>query len=650
LAAVPTRRRGMSHPLPDSDWTALWAHWAAQSLATDRGANTVPPTLSLLVLGACSPSLLEQQLAYWRESTSLHTVNLSVFVLAPVLLRPLWDAYRQSQAQRATSAKPYPALSAAHQPLMPFYWLEQRNHPKSQSSVQITVWLGEPGQLLRQLSHRFDAVIALDASDKWLPSALSKILKDQGVAGAPINASDWAVKGFDPLLPAVEAAVIAPAVHQALQWWQLGKRWPARQHKPARATDLDTQSIAHRHIAAPTNARPSVQIRAQVHPSNPLPATFAPRIAIIGAGLAGAVTARTLAQKGWRVVVFDKQPRPAMGGSGLPVGLVCPQLQSNDPLAELTRIGVGLTFDVCQQLLVAGQDFAITGVQTQRHLRQPNTGESHTQAATFIPLAGWVKPQALVNACLRHPLIEQVMDYEVVSAQSLVPTTTDTSVASVWQLHGKVPNAAPAPYPQRFDHLVLANAMALNDFGVDSQSLAQIPLRPISGQLSYGLNNILVGKGDSAGLPELAQNGYGHLIPSVPFADGSYWFAGASYRIDSTDCALTAQDRADNLAKARTLWPPFANQRPNPSHAQVLDWAGVRCTTPDRLPLVGPKGPLSPQTPSPAHPHLMVGFGSRGLSLVPLCAQILACQLANLPSPVPLRLLKALAPARYITK
>src|SRR5690349_15040484 len=91
------------------------------------------------------------------------------------------------------------------------------------------------------------------------------------------------------------------------------------------------------------------------------------RCAVIGAGLAGAAVAASLARRGWQVDVFDAADKPASGASGLPAGVLAPALSPDDNLlSRLTRAGVDMTLRECGRLLVAGQDWGPTGVLERR--------------------------------------------------------------------------------------------------------------------------------------------------------------------------------------------------------------------------------------------------------------------------------------------
>ena len=54
------------------------------------------------------------------------------------------------------------------------------------------------------------------------------------------------------------------------------------------------------------------------------------RVAILGAGIAGASVAHALRELGAAPTVFDPAPGPASGGSGNPMGLVMPRLDAGD--------------------------------------------------------------------------------------------------------------------------------------------------------------------------------------------------------------------------------------------------------------------------------------------------------------------------------
>ncbi len=109
---------------------------------------------------------------------------------------------------------------------------------------------------------------------------------------------------------------------------------------------------------------------------------------MIGAGLAGAAVAASLARRGWLVTVLDAADAPACGASGLPGGLLAPLVSKDDNLASrLSRCGVRSTLQQAQALLQIDQDWQPSGVQEWQ-------ANPHWVRLTLHPTAGPV-PQYL---------------------------------------------------------------------------------------------------------------------------------------------------------------------------------------------------------------------------------------------------------------
>ena len=372
---------------------------------------------------------------------------------------------------------------------------------------------------------------------------------------------------------------------------------------------------------------------------------------VIGAGLAGAAVASSLARRGWTVTVLDAASQVASGASSLPAGLLVPHTSPDDsPLSRLSRCGVRITLQQARAHLRHGIDWGHTGV-LQRSLADdllhlppawalqqssaasdwccsasPQTlaaaGLPPSSAALWHVQAGWIKPSALVKAWL------QASD-----ASPAIQWCGDTQVAHLQPANGgwQVFDAAGKLLAQA--DLVVISA------GFNSQALATAPgrtppdLQAIRGQVTFGRQH------DSAPLPPFPVNGQGGLIPGISTPDGPLWLMGASYERDWSEPQLKAQDHADNLARLQQLLPPAAEALANefdPMRAQ--GWAGVRCATPNRLPLVMP-------LPGTGQLWLCTGMGSRGLSFAALCAELLAAQLHCEPLPVDRRLAQALQQA-----
>ena len=141
-----------------------------------------------------------------------------------------------------------------------------------------------------------------------------------------------------------------------------------------------------------------------------------------------------------------------------------------------------------------------------------------------------------------------------------------------------------------------------------------LPLQAIRGQVSWGLRRT----GDNSAFPAFPVNGHGSLLPAVPVDDGVAWMAGAGFQRDRNDSRPDPADQQANLERLQTLLPHAAQQlAADFQDGTPRAWAGVRCASPDRLPLVGPLQPVR-------QPGLWVNtaMGSRGLTFAVLGGEL----------------------------
>lgn len=378
---------------------------------------------------------------------------------------------------------------------------------------------------------------------------------------------------------------------------------------------------------------------------------------VIGGGLAGAAVAASLARRGWRVQVLDRAPAPAAGASGLPAGLFCPHISPDDSvISRLSRSGIRVLLAQAQNLLQAGRDWQPSGVLEHRlegrlgltpHWHDgPGVDWSRLAAAdqllaAHLPpdatacwhqRAGWIRPARLVAALLAQPGIAWQGNTPVARLHC-----TEAAGHTQWQAldaHAQVLAQAP---------LVVIAA------GFDSRALSgeRLPLQALRGQISWGVQDAAL----DAALPPFPVNGEGNLVAHIPFNsldsvdDGRRaWYLGSTFERDlhtlPPSTAQQLQAHADNGQRLRGLLPAVAPALA-PALAVAQNWAAVRCTAPDRLPLVGPLD-------SAALPGLWVStaMGARGLTLSLLCAELLAARLHGEPLPLDAKLAQALAVER----
>jgi tRNA 5-methylaminomethyl-2-thiouridine biosynthesis bifunctional protein len=384
------------------------------------------------------------------------------------------------------------------------------------------------------------------------------------------------------------------------------------------------------------------------------PTRVASRCVVIGAGLAGAACAASLARRGWQVTVLDARAFAAGGASALPAGIVAPHVSPDDSaLSRLSRRGLRATWQTAKSQLQEGQDWNAGGVLQRRFESSgalpadwPEAGEFWTRAATPVPGAqtsaftdlwhaagGWIKPARLVQALLATPGITQHYGVQVAGLQP-----SAGSNARDWQVLNAqgdcVAEAALVVLAAGFDSVQVLSQIA--------GAASSLPLQAIRGQLAWGPVP------EGAAVPGFAVNGHGNFIPAFPVAgqDRQHWLMGSTFERDSTSAHVSPADQAALLARLERLLPATAaSLKPAFEGGLVNAWAGVRCAAPDHLPLVGPLDDV-------ALPGLQVctALGSRGLTLAVLCGELLAAGLHAEPLPVEKRLADSMRASRFQKK
>jgi tRNA 5-methylaminomethyl-2-thiouridine biosynthesis bifunctional protein len=355
------------------------------------------------------------------------------------------------------------------------------------------------------------------------------------------------------------------------------------------------------------------------------------RIAVIGAGIAGASIAHALAGRGHSVTVVDAAAGAAAGASGNHAGVFRPLPSEDDrKLARLLRAGF---------LLGRRQFGALPGVrcgwtgalhiardeiheESQRHIAKDHalpadfcryvTREEAADLAAWpvafggwwFPQAGWINPPSLCRSLLHQ-----------IDCRFNVTVSALEHTQGVWRIHGD-------GILIEADEVVLAN-------GIGAAALVprfKLPIRPGRGQVSHV---------PQAATPpmNIVATRLGYVTPAF---DGVRC-VGATTQADDLDPASRVADHVENLFRLDMVLPGFADGL----SAQALQGrVSFRPMSPDRLPLVGP---LS------AGEGLWIsdGFGARGLVFASICAELLASQIDGDPLPLESDLVRALDPLRF---
>jgi len=413
--------------------------------------------------------------------------------------------------------------------------------------------------------------------------------------------------------------------------------------------------------AEPLQARfnPRWEPKKAAQASQPKPRS-ATRCVVIGAGLAGAACAASLARRGWQVTVLDAHASAAGGASALPVGMLAPHTSPDDSLlSRLSRSGLRATWQIAKTQLRVDVDWQASGVLQRRfdasgglpsdwpkdgehwsRLARPSelqaleaaTGsaalstQNDPTAALWHAAGGWIKPTRLVQTLLGTPGITPRYGIKVEGLRR----STNTSPDGVWQ----VLDAA--------DNCIAEAELVVLAAGFESAGLsnahANLPLRPIRGQVAWGAVM------DNRALPPFPVNGHGSFVPAFLDDKGQpNWLMGSTFERDHNDSQTHQQDQQDIFERLQQLLPATAGAlKVSFDDDKTNAWAGVRCVSPNRLPIVGP---LNDAT----LPGLWActALGSRGLSFAVLCGELLAAWLHAEPLPIEKRLAQSLQAGRH---
>lgn len=261
---------------------------------------------------------------------------------------------------------------------------------------------------------------------------------------------------------------------------------------------------------------------------------------------------------------------------------------------------------LARQLLVEGVDWQASGVMSRKY------GEAEQWHAD----AGWIKPAALVKACL---------------SQSNVTWGGNCHVKRLVCEDGQW------TLLDRDDQVLLRVDMVV--IAASNQSAELLNTIPNTPKLNFQAVRGQVTFGDLKKVQTLAHpvNGSGSYIET-----DTQWLIGATYDRDDLSLEPIIRDQVDNFERLENLVPDISKRlKAEFERGLVKNWVGIRCATTDRLPVVGEVLPGL---------WLCTAMASRGLTFAPLCAELLAAQCEGEELPLNPRLVRALNPLRYRKK
>ena len=355
------------------------------------------------------------------------------------------------------------------------------------------------------------------------------------------------------------------------------------------------------------------------------------RIAILGAGIAGASAARALTTRGADVTVFDRAG-PASGASGNPIGLMMPRLDAGDTVQARLLIDAYLAAREAYRGLDGAHETDV------RQMPKDETERARFEKLLADPPLPLEDLEAISGGGLLHKRALIVEPRKVVTGL-LEGITLETGPVDVSLAERRVNG-------RRYDAIVLANAMG---------TLEQIDWLGLEGRL--GQVEHLTGAAEVA--PDAMASGHYALA----LRDERLW--GATFEKIPAGIAPEVSDAArDANAEALRLLSPW--WKGDAKRHPITSRAAIRATTADRLPLIGtvPDRDAAIETfegvrkgrpadaDAPLLPGILMvnGFGARGFTWGPWAGQIIAAQLLGGPSPASVQALEAVSPMRLILR
>lgn len=321
------------------------------------------------------------------------------------------------------------------------------------------------------------------------------------------------------------------------------------------------------------------------------------RMAVIGAGIAGASVIHALRDLGYEADMFDAGG-PGAGASGNRAGLVTPRLDAGGGavsalFADAFYYSTALIRRLCPQAVLS------EGVQQRPAIERDTerfaaiAEQNHFASGDFVPSpeglfmhpALAIDPRQVLTALIGEAVVIREAVSGLTSDANGVHLMTDQNV-------------------HFYDRVFVTCGDGVFDLGCAED----LDLRPVRGQIEA-----------VAALERSpqAQAWGGYYVPTPEgFVFGSTHIRG------ERDTGARPDEREMNLETLRAVLPDEAEI----AQAQTTSRAAVRVTTRDHLPVMGA---LSDRV------WALTGLGARGFCLAPWLAQGLVAEALGLPSPLP---------------
>ena len=346
------------------------------------------------------------------------------------------------------------------------------------------------------------------------------------------------------------------------------------------------------------------RLEARRSPSASCPPPRPQRIAVIGAGVAGAWAARACLDRGLEVDVYEMADRPAAGASGNPLALVMPRLDAADSPQARALLAAWLMARRAWPAHAAG---AVTRLDAHHRPRGDREKERFSRLMSDPPLERSIL-SAETDGLVHHGAI-------AIDPRRAIPLLLEGA-----ELH--VGCAIETPAQTGADLIIVCAGMGAVRFSAPPLEgrLGQVESRPDTGEAFA-----------------VADGGY------IVRALGELVFGATFEATDGGEARVSEHARAHNREVLTRL-------RPDVRADGVSSRASIRATTADRLPFAGAAAAAdgadrAVERSGPAC-RMIGGLGSRGFLWAPLLAELIMSEALGEPMPLERQVAACLDPPR----
>jgi len=374
------------------------------------------------------------------------------------------------------------------------------------------------------------------------------------------------------------------------------------------------QAVGFDVAKVPGHGRKKERLEARLVEARPERGVTPKRVAIIGAGIAGAWAARAFLRRGCEATVYDQAAAPGSGGSGNPLALVMPRLDAGDGPASRALL---------EAWLLARRVYPELGRDAAQVLDAVHLPRGEREEQRFAKLLG------------DPPLTEALLQAEGAGLRHIGAVAVRPGAALARLLEG-----ADVRFGARMgsvdeidaDLVVVCAGMEVSEINGVAAPAVEGRLGQVDWMASHGSPSAIADGG-------YAVEAFGKLV------------FGATFEATQGEPEVSEDARTHNLGVLTRL-------RPDIVAGDLSARAAIRATTQDRLPFAGrPPQPGSANekapdgTPAPSGRNRLIGgLGSRGFLWAPLLAELVASEALGEPLPVEASVADCLDPGRFLVR